>query len=432
MHRNRICRLPGDRLSYIVPAILLLAAVSTGSLAVPPDIVMEDKDGAAGRTGAPVFCAITLSAKQLRAAGEGRLYLVEKRDGKKTGAPIPVQFQITQPPAQGGRLWWQMPPGPAGRRVFSLAESRTKGISPMLAKKDETSGQLDIREGEHPVLRYNLKTIEPGDILSKIAEPNRIYARARNDYIHPLYGLDGEELTKDWSVDHPHHRGIYWAWPEVDWHGERGDLHALQRVFSRPTGRYELASGPVYAQITAESLWKWEDREPIVRETAVMRAYRSTSQGRCLDLEFTFTALGDDVALARRGTEHYGGLNIRLSAVTGQEILFHTDPADANPRMAWADLSGAFPGGRQPAGITVLQNRENPDYPGDWVKYPELNWFQPTFPASGTRYVLKKDPPLTLRFRLWIHRGNKMPDEVGKDLWQVYNAPPVAREKRGK
>ena len=92
-------------------------------------------------------------------------------------------------------------------------------------------------------------------MLNEVAPANRIYARARSDYIHPLYGLNGEVLTRDWPVDHPHHRGIYWAWPEVDYGTNRGDLHALQKVFARPTGRVRLANGRRFAEV--------EGREPL-------------------------------------------------------------------------------------------------------------------------------------------------------------------------
>ena len=119
------------------------------------------------------------------------------------------------------------------------------------AQRQAGSGQYEITEAGKPVLRYNYQTIEPGEILKSIAPGNLIYARARSNYLHPLYGLGGEVLTQDWSVDHPHHRGIYWAWPEVDWRGQRGDLHALQRVFARPTGVCAARSGPDQAQIEA-------------------------------------------------------------------------------------------------------------------------------------------------------------------------------------
>ena len=289
----------------------------------------------------------------------------------------------------------------------------------LVARRDDASGQYEIREAGQLVLRYNYQTIEPGDRLAAITPANRIYARARSNYIHPLCGLDGEELTKDWSVDHPHHRGIYWAWPEVDWRGQRGDLHALQKVFARPTGKCAVTSGPGFAQIEAENLWKWNDQEPIVREVALLKAYRATGEGRLLDLEFHFTALDEPVLLARRGTNAYGGLNLRMAAVKEQQIAFHTDPTETSPRMAWAEMSGLFSNSNKAAGVVVLQHPQNPHYPGDWVKFPELNWFQPTFPASGLRHELKKDAPLVLRFRLWIHRGPAAPAEQCARQWQA-------------
>lgn len=294
----------------------------------------------------------------------------------------------------------------------------------MQARIDPATGQVDLTESGRPVLRYNYRTREPGDLLAQVHPDNRKYARARSDYIHPLFGLNGEELTKDWSVDHPHHRGIYWAWPEVDYRGERGDLHALQRVFARPTGRCVLEGGETFAQIEAENEWLWEDREPIVRERVLIRAFKADREGRWVDLEFQFTALGEDVAVARRGTEHYGGLNIRLAAVKNQRITTHTDPPGSNPRMAWADLSGTFDAGQPETGLSIFQHPENPEYPGDWVQYPELNWLQPTFPAAQRRWVLKKGQPLVLRFRLWIHRSGQVSEETLADAWRTYRGTP--------
>ncbi len=305
-----------------------------------------------------------------------------------------------------GMIRWSL----AGMAVPTIALAATMDV-----REDKAMGQYLIRESGTPVLRYNYQAIAPGDLLAKIKEANRKYARPRSDYIHPLYGLKGEELTLDWPVDHPHHRGIYWAWPEVDYRGERGDLHALQRVFARPTDACRTQDGPDSARIEAENLWRWEDQEPIVRELAVIRAWRSTPTGRFIDLEFHFTALKEEVALARRETNLYGGLNIRLAPVKQQEIRFFNDPPGTTPRRAWGDVSGVFSAAAV-TGLAVFQMPSNPDYPGDWVPYPELNWLQPTFPAAGTRYVLKPDQPLTLTFRLWIHPGRVSEARLA-ELW---------------
>lgn len=307
----------------------------------------------------------------------------------------------------------------------NAGEPGKPGAVLMDARRDPASGQIDIFEGSKPVLRYNYQTVEPGELLNKVTPANRIYARPRSDYIHPLYGLNGEVLTLDWPVDHPHHRGIYWAWPEVDFGTNRGDLHALQKVFARPTGKVRLQSGAAFAEIEAENLWQWEDREPIVREQALIRAYCATAQGRVIDLVFRFVALKDGVTIARREMEHYGGLNVRMATPTSQEITVHTDPSNAAPRRAWSELSGVFRGAGAASGLTVLQCQANPDYPGDWVQYPKLSWCQPTFPTAGTRYPLLRDKPLVLRFRLFVHAGARPDDAEATKLWDEFHSSSV-------
>jgi len=388
------------------------------------DLVIEDSEGVLGRTQAPVTAKVVLSDALRRAAAEGRLVLRET--GSRTREEVPAQ--LVEVPT-GGVAWvgWLMPTGPAGRRSFKPVVGRP-GSPQMHAGLEQDGPQFVISDQARSVLRYNYAKVEAGAVWSSISAENRKYAVARSDYIHPLYGPGGEVLTKDWSPDHPHHRGIYWAWPEVDWHGQRGDLHALQKVFARPTGKCQSSSGPVFAQLDAENTWNWETGERIVRERALIRAFRHTSLGRLVDLEFHFEALGDPVLLARRDTTHYGGLNLRLSAVRDQRITKHTDapsPPQANqdtfpavPRAAWSDLSGLFPGAAEPAGLAVIQHASNPDYPGDWIDYPELNWVQPTFPAAGTRYALRKGSRLVLRFRLWIHPGGSVTEGTVRDQWQ--------------
>ena len=71
-----------------------------------------------------------------------------------------------------------------------------------------------------------------------------------------------------------------------------------------------------------------------------------------------------------------------------QEISFYRDSSINKPVRAWSDLSGLFSGSETRSGLLVLQHHKNPDYPGEYIQYPDLSWIQPTFPASGTRYKL--------------------------------------------
>ena len=410
----------GNRIGVaLVPALVLGAALAQ-AIAAETFAIITDPGGALGLTESPVSLAVHLTPEQREAARQGRLGWSGTPNRPAIQAVAPVQWELF-PDQPAARATWMMPAGSAGPLPLTWRTNAAPFAPDLKAAQDPRSGQVELSDAGRLVLRYNYRTIEPGELLNRVAAGNRIYARARSDYIHPLCGLNGEPLTRDWSLDHPHHRGIYWAWPEVDFEKERGDLHALQRVFARPTGLVKLESGPVFAQVEGENLWLWEDREPIVRERAVIRAYRATARGRVVDLEFHFVGLKDGVTIARRGTTAYGGLNIRLATPQSQTIKVFADPPGASVRRAWSDLSGIFAGG-PPSGLTVLQHRDNPEYPGDWVQFPELSWVQPTFPTTGTRYALPRDRPLVLRFRLWIHSGTTPDEAMAGKLWEAWHS----------
>ena len=70
--------------------------------------------------------------------------------------------------------------------------------SPFLFTKSDKG--VELLENGYPVFYYQR--------APKSLTGEYIY----NNYIHPLYSLDGDPLTEEFPVDHPHHRGIFWAW----------------------------------------------------------------------------------------------------------------------------------------------------------------------------------------------------------------------------
>ena len=295
----------------------------------------------------------------------------------------------------------------------ALLAARAAVADDLAITEDAATGRYTVTDGPKPVLTYNFSTVPvPAGVTGQ-------YAVARSDYIHPLYGPGGEVLTQDYSPDHPHHRGLYWAWPEVAWKGEKRDLHALQGVFARPVRivRRDVTNG--CAVLEAENVWKWGDAEPIVKERATITVSHEKENRRVIDFEFRFQALVEGVTLARRGQAHYGGFNIRLSARTDQKIVTHTDEPGKPPRQTWACLSGIPPDGKRPVSLVILQNQANPEYPGDYIQYPQLNWLQPTFPSQATAYGLKTEAPLVLRYRLVVLDGEADEATLQK-LWTEY------------
>ncbi len=412
------------------------------------EIIVSDTDGVLGKSNAPATIEIKLNEAQLIALDAGSLVLE-----KKSGEIIPVQKE-TSAEGHKTKLVFIMPEGDADTRTFKLHEIESPVDALMTTTLDKNTGQLLIQENDKKVLQYNYQTVFEKDVVrpqSKIdtelsfgkvggiyrdkylkAHPKTskdtvvtgsIYSIPRSDYIHPLYGLEEEMLSSDWpDGGHPHHRAIFWAWPEVEYGSQLGDIYALQRVFARPTGNIEYTSGTVFSEISAENLWMWEDKEGIVREQAIIRAYKSNSKTRIIDLTIKLDALKDSVTIATRNTDSYGGLNIRMQHPEKQDISFFTDEAEKSPRRAWSDFNGVFEGNNSTSGMMILQHQNNPEYPGDWQDYPGLHWVQPTFPTKNTRYELSKEESLILRFRLIVHAGGKPSIDTSENNWDAYHA----------
>jgi len=400
----------------------------------------------------PVKAKVILNNDQILAAKQGRLSIVYFHSRKS----IPVQLGNTLDD-DSSEIVFILPEGVTSPENFQLKISDSKAKDEMTAFTDSETKQVVVEESGRKILQYNYQMVYEEDVIRPESKKDtelsyspvtgvyydeylkahpelekndtttsRIYSVPRSDYIHPLYGLNGEILTSDWpDGGHPHHRGIFWAWPEVEYGLQRGDIYALQRVFARPTGNIEFISGPVFGQIDAENLWMWEDSIPIVNEHAVIRVYRSSPETRIIDLTLKFLALKDSVTIATRFTNSYGGLNIRMQTPEKQDISYFTDEKDANPIRAWSDFNGIFEGNNSVSGMMVLQHKDNPEYPGEWRNYPDLAWVQPTFPTPNSRFLLSKELPLTLRYRLIVHSGGKPSEDISIKSWDEYNTAPA-------
>ena len=413
-------------------------------------ITVHDENGIFSKTNSPFTAEIKLNKNQINAEEEGRLALLDPA----SGIVIPIQMENTGDGINSDVIMI-LPDGEKNPGKLKLIEIKSPSNSSMKAFLDSKTGQVIIADGDKKVLQYNYQTVYEQDVIRLEGKKNdplvfpemsgvyfeeylkshpeykkdtvvtgSIYSVPRSDYIHPLYGLEGEMLTNDWpDGGHPHHRGIFWAWPEVEYGTKRADIYALQSVFARPTGNIKLKSGPVFAEIDAENLWMWEDKEPIVRENAIIRVYNSSSNSRIIDLTIKLLALKDSVTIATRFTNSYGGLNIRMQTPAEQDISYFTDVPGSKPIRAWSDFNGIFEGNKATSGLMVLQHITNPEYPGIWKDYPDLAWVQPTFPTPETQFPLSTDKELVLQFRLIIHAGGKPGEEVSKMLWDAYNNP---------
>jgi len=401
-----------------------------------------------GETNTPISLAIDLSNNQIKAAKSGRLAILDP----STKSTIPVQLE-GRDGNTNSEVVLIVSDGISKLKKLNLLVKETSPENIIKAFSDKNTRQAIVEEDGKKVLQYNYQTVYEKDVIRPQSQKDTelsfstmsgvyydeylkahpelekndttqssIYSVPRSDYIHPLYSLNGEMLTNDWpDGGHPHHRGIFWAWPEVEFGIQRGDIYALQRVFARPGGNIKYTSGPVFAEIDAENLWMWEDKEEIVNEQAIIRVYRSTGETRIIDLTIKLLALKDSITIATRFTNSYGGLNIRMQTPEKQDISYFTDKTGSAPQRAWSDFNGIFEGSKTTSGLMVLQHKENPGYPGVWRDYPGLAWVQPTFPTPNTRYKLSTETPLVLQYRLIIHNGGKPDKSTSEKKWDAYH-----------
>ena len=110
---------------------------------------------------------------------------------------------------------------------------------------DRQQQRLTVLEGDSPVLTYNYGPQRWNGVDKKYTA---------SCFIHPLYSLDGKVLTEAFTKDHPHHRGVWWAWPNMKARGQDVATwlpFSLPQRFVRWTERQADAHGATLARRTS-------------------------------------------------------------------------------------------------------------------------------------------------------------------------------------
>lgn len=257
---------------------------------------------------------------------------------------------------------------------------------------------------------------------------------ARANYVHPLYDLDGREISEDFPADHRHHRGVFWAWHQL-WVGDEqiGDAWTTQD-FLWEVQRAEVESADDgSAAIKTLVHWKspkWADGKPVVAERAVIRIHPRIGAARSIDFEIRLLALQANTRLGGSDdAKGYGGFSPRIRLP--DDARFQGEHGDVEPQRTsvaagrWVNLTGTL-NGKTLGGIAMLTHPTLPVFPPEWILRRKNSMQNPVFP--GRKPVpLSETEPLVLRYRLVIHRGNTDREEISQ--WQrSYAKTAVAAE----
>jgi len=285
--------------------------------------------------------------------------------------------------------------------------------APLFEFKDAPElGALELSERGAPVLAYRY-----GDQLPEGVAPDRL----RSSYVHPIRGLDGEVLTDDFPADHLHHRGLSLMWPRMKVGGEAVELwhiHGIRQVFDRWLEQRADEDGAV---LRVANDWKLTDGTVVAHEVVTYLVHPAQELGRAIDVEYRISVLDEAITLQGAEGKGYGGLNLRFAPREDTEV--HTEAGrlekdSDRERHRWADLSARFGGREAFSGIAVFVDRGHPDFPPPWTlrHYGDLNVAWPGIEATE----LEPQSAATLRYRLWVHRGDVVGGEV-VEQWAEYS-----------
>ncbi|MDO5307975.1 MAG: PmoA family protein [Planctomycetia bacterium] len=303
---------------------------------------------------------------------------------------------------------------------------------------------LALFDNEKPVYVFNYAFL-PHNVPEN--EPRR-YA---GDYVYPLYGLDGENLTDNAPKDHYHHHGVFWTWPGVFVHEKDGSVRKFDLWTSNTMIRQrfiKLNEYGVYenqAKLSLEFGWFVDANattpdekinpekkgldiadnqdqygEMIMRESVqIVANHVEDFQGvpaRAID--FTITLIPTEKPVSLQGAEHksYGGFTIRFRprGKIGVDEFITTDLGVAKEdlpetKLQWADYVSRFGAHNDQtnqddalSGAAIFLSPNFPDFPPTWL----TRYYGPLCVGFPGVVAQRFEPgqEIVMKVRVWIHR----------------------------
>lgn len=281
-----------------------------------------------------------------------------------------------------------------GRIAFS-----GDAATPRMHYRDDGGGTLAVFEGKRHVLsyRYGIQRPPAGVNLD----------RSRSSYISPVMGLDGERLTEDFAKDHYHHRGVFWAWPNFAVDGVKYDHWHLDGAWTRFDRWLFRESGPARVRLGVQNYWTLKNRK-LGEERLELTVWRANDIGQAIDIDVTWTA-SEPVSIRGADEAGYGGFSVRFPSRKDPVVSFPEGPQERSDmkRSPWGDMSGIFPGRDTVSGLAIFVHPGNPDPQPGWTlrTTAEYGFLGASWPGLETFEFAPKQP-VTVRHRIWIHRGN--------------------------
>lgn len=234
-----------------------------------------------------------------------------------------------------------------------------------------------------------------------------------NNYLHPLYSLNGDTLTEEAPADHPHHRGIFWSWHQHYIHGQRiGDGWIMEGISKEVVALKTTAENHT-ASLEMRVLWsspKHESGEAYLEEQTTITVHPLKEGIRKIDFAISLKGLVTGVSLGGSDDEKgYGGFCTRIKMP--DDLVFTSTDGPVTPETLqitagpWMDFSGTYGIEGEQYGLAILCHPETPNYPAPWILRQKSSMQNIVYPGRDP-VVIPADRPVKLKYRLVLHPGD--------------------------
>lgn len=269
-------------------------------------------------------------------------------------------------------------------------------------------------------------TSDQGVLFTKNGDNVLFYQRApksfdgaytRNNYVHPLWTLDGDTLTEDYPPDHAHHRGIFWTWHQIYvGDAQLGDAWLCEDFVWDVTDVLVSDAKDGAKFLAATVLWKSPnfvnangEMIPAVQENTSITVYPKAESYRAIDFDIRLLALQENVRIGGSDdVKGYGGFSPRIKCP--DDLIFLSSTGQVQPQNtavqagAWMNMLGTFDG-EERTGFAVLCHPDNPPPINMWILRQSGSMQNPVYPGREPVPVSSTAPTI-LQYRVIVHNGN--------------------------
>jgi hypothetical protein len=297
--------------------------------------------------------------------------------------------------------------------------------------KIKVDSVLTISYENKKLLTYQFKTVYPPAGIDT--------AYKRSGFIHPLYTLHGQVLTRIQPTDHYHHYGIWNPWTHtvfeqdtVDFWNIAGKTGTVRFVkFTSQTNNADFAE---YTALHEHVVFKKDKTEKIaLKEWQTVRVYNPVEKESYYIVDITSKMSCASQSPLLIVAYRYGGLGLRATEYwdkDNSEMLTsegNTRDNTDNTKARWIIVYGALPGNDE-GGIVMLSHPSNYNHPEPlriWDKKANGgrgDVFANFAPTKDKDWLLEPGKTYVLKYRLLVFNG-KMTKEKAEAAWKSFAMP---------